>query len=56
MNKLFSLEIHFHESRSKSYKEVLKRAKLFKGFTTGPNVLSITDIDELFGRWEDEPF
>lgn len=48
----FSIEICFPVSRSKNYKEVLKNARLFNGFSTDPNILSITDIDELFGRWE----
>lgn len=48
----FSLEIHFPFSRSKSYPEVLKQARLFTDFREKPNVLSISDIDELFGRWD----
>lgn len=51
--KPFSLEIHFPVSRSKNYREIVKRARLFSGFTENPNILKITDIDELFGRWDD---
>lgn len=47
-----SLEIHFPASRSKNYLEVLKHARLFSQFTEAPNVLKITDLDELFGRWD----
>ena len=49
----FSIEIHFPNSRSKNYPDVIKRARLFFNFSENPNVLRITDVNELFGRWED---
>jgi hypothetical protein len=48
----FSLEIHFPVSRSKNYQNVVKNARLFFGFSENPNILRITDINELFGRWD----
>jgi len=52
MLREFSLEIHFPVSRSKNYQNVLKNARLFFDFTEHPNILRITDIDELVGRWD----
>lgn len=49
----FSIEIHFPVSKSKSYPDVLKHARLFFNFSENPNILKVTDIDELFGRWDD---
>jgi hypothetical protein len=49
----FSIEIHFLPSRSKAYPDVLKHARLFFQFSDNPNILKITDVDELFGRWDD---
>lgn len=49
----FSIEIHFPFSRSKIYPDTLKHARLFSDFRQNPNILKITDIDELFGRWDD---
>ena len=48
----FSIEIHFLASRSKDYPATLDSARMFSGFTENPNVLKITDVKELFGRWE----
>lgn len=48
----FILEIHFPFSRSKTYPDVMKHARLFSDFSEKPNVLRITNPDELFGRWD----
>jgi hypothetical protein len=47
-----SIEIHFPESRSQNYHEVVKNARLFTGFSEKPNILKISGIEEVFGRWE----
>lgn len=52
----FSISIQFPVSRSKSYRDVIKNAKLFSDFSQNPNILKITDIGEIFGRWDNFSF
>lgn len=48
------IEIRFHKSTSKNYKEVLKHCRRFLDFEEGePNVLRIPDAETLYSQWDD---
>jgi hypothetical protein len=48
------IEIRFHKSTSKSYKDVLKQCRHFPVFEEGdPNVLKIPDAESLYTHWEE---